>query len=51
MIMDLPQDSSLRSELIRAVAKHEGWEESAVVLVDEAIIPTIVEWTRPPPCS
>lgn len=33
--------NNLRSHLINAVAEHEGWEESAVALVDEAIIPVI----------
>ena len=31
----------LRSLLIDAVAKHEGWEESAVALIDEAIMPVL----------
>src|ERR1700722_9523690 len=31
----------LRGNLITAVAEHEGWEESAVALVDETIMPVI----------
>lgn len=32
-----------RGLLIEAVAAHEGWEESAIALVDEAIMPIIEE--------
>lgn len=35
-----PKDS-LRAKLIEAVSLHEGWEESAISLVDEAIVPVI----------
>jgi hypothetical protein len=35
-----PKDN-LRAKLIQAVSDHQGWEESAVALVDEAIIPAI----------
>lgn len=31
----------LRGLLIEAVAVHQGWEESAIALVDEAIMPVI----------
>ena len=31
----------LRGLLIESVASHEGWEESAIALVDEAIMPLI----------
>ena len=31
----------LRWHLISAIAEHEGWEESAIALVDEAIMPII----------
>jgi hypothetical protein len=35
-----PKDS-LRAKLIDAVSAHEGWEESAVSIVDTAVIPVI----------
>lgn len=35
-----PKDN-LRHELIEAIACHEGWEESAVALFDEAIMPIL----------
>jgi hypothetical protein len=31
----------LRGRLIEAVSDHEGWEESAIALVDEAILPVL----------
>lgn len=37
----LSQKVALRDKLIEVVAIHEGWEESAVALVDEAIMPVI----------
>lgn len=37
-----PKDN-LRSRLIEAVSHHEGWEESAIAMVDDAIIPAINE--------
>jgi hypothetical protein len=37
----ISQKTDLRARLIDAVAAHEGWEESAIALVDEAIIPVI----------
>lgn len=33
--------SSLRYQLIEAIACHEGWEESAIALYDEAIWPIL----------
>lgn len=35
--------ADLRGNLITAVSEHEGWEESAVALVDEVIMPVIAE--------
>ena len=35
----MSQEITLRGLLIEAVAEHEGWEESVVALVDEAIMP------------
>lgn len=44
----ISQKFDLRAKLIDACAKHEGWEESAIAIVDEAIMPIIhqhnVEW-------
>lgn len=31
----------LRDALIEAVSLHQGWEESAVAMVDEAIMPVL----------
>lgn len=36
----------LRGLLIEAVSQHEGWEESAIALVDEAIMP-VLDGDRP----
>jgi hypothetical protein len=33
--------TSLREKLIEQIGLHTGWEESAVKLVDECILPTI----------
>lgn len=37
-----PQDT-LRAKLIKAVSLHQGWEESAIAIVDDAIIPVVEE--------
>lgn len=46
----ISQKTDLRAKLLDAVARYEGWEESAVALVDEAIMPTL-ESTHPTPDS
>lgn len=33
----------LREELIEAISLHQGWEESAVALVDKAVMPVIIK--------
>lgn len=38
--LNAPKDN-LRAKLIEAVCHHEGWEESALALVDDAIMPVI----------
>lgn len=37
-----PQNT-LRAKLIHAVSMHGGWEEAAVALVDEAIMPIVAK--------
>lgn len=37
--------STLRAKLIEAIAKHEGWEESAIAMVDEAVMPALQRWS------
>lgn len=37
----LSQKTDLRTKLIDAVACHEGWEESAIAMVEETIMPII----------
>lgn len=37
--------NDLREKLIESISVHQGWEESAVALVDEAIIPVIQQHT------
>lgn len=43
----ISQKTDLRAKLIDAVARHEGWEESAIAMVDEAIMPIIIHQTTP----